>query len=260
LKASLRAQSYFLACQATLTDDLEISLAGTASLEVPASIASVDRLAPDVLRVTLEPQQPFSYRAGQFLTLLREDGLARPYSLASLPTEKQLQLHVRVVPQGKMSTWLDSGNAVGSSVRLRGPAGDCCYLPGTPTQSLVLVAVGTGLAPLWGILREALAAKHEGGIELWHGGRTPEALYLSDELTALSALHPNFSYRRCALESRGPSHVPIGHLDKLLLEAIPSFAARRVYLCGDGGLVQLLKRKVFLAGAALQEIHADPFL
>lgn len=260
LKASLQAQAYFLACQATLTEDLEISLAGAAALEVHALIRSVDRLAADVLRVTLEPMQPFRYRAGQFLTLLREDGLARAYSLASLPTDKHLELHVRVVPQGKMSAWLESASAVGSSVRLRGPSGDCCYLPGYPTQSLVLVGVGTGLAPLWGILREALAANHQGGIELWHGGRTPESLYLSDELMALATAHRNFSYRACALESRGPSEVTVGHLDQLLLKAIPSFAGRRVYLCGDAGLVQLLKRKVFLAGASLQEIHADPFV
>jgi CDP-4-dehydro-6-deoxyglucose reductase, E3 len=260
LKDSLRAQGYFLACQAKPTEDLELSLRGAVALEVPAVIADVERIAADVLRVTLAPGRPFAYSAGQFLTLIREDGLARAYSLASLPTESQLELHVRVLHRGAMSGWLGSPAALGSSVRLRGPTGDCCYVPGAPEQSLVLAGVGTGLAPLWGVLRAALAAGHHGNIELWHGARTPDALYLTDELTRLSVKHPNVSYHACALESLGPSAVTLGPLDELLLNAIPSFAERRVYLCGDAALVRILKRKVFLAGASLQRIHADPFV
>jgi NAD(P)H-flavin reductase len=213
------------------------------------------------LRVRLEPQQAFAYRAGQFVTLLRGDGLSRAYSLASLPTESHLELHVRLLPQGQMSNWLAIPSTLRSLVRLRGPAGDCCYVPGNADQRLVLVAIGTGLAPLWGVLREALAARHRGRIELWHGARTPEALYLTDELSELSATHPNFDYHPCALEpGQTPSPVTLGHLDQLLLEAVPSFAERRVYLCGDAGFVQIIKRKVFLAGASLQQIHADAFV
>lgn len=261
VKDSLRAQGFFLACQATLTEDLEISLAGTSALEVPARITSVERLAADVLRVLLEPQGAFVYRAGQFVTLLREDGLARAYSLASLPEESRLELHVRILPRGAMSNWLAGDSACGRPVRLRGPSGDCCYVPGSPDQPLVLAGVGTGLAPLWGVVRDALAARHRGRIELWHGARTPEGLYLREELAALAATHPNFSYHPCALEpGQALGGVTMGHLDQLLLAAVPSFAARRVYLCGDAGLVQALKRQVFLAGASLPQIHADAFV
>lgn len=261
VKDSLRAQGFFLACQATPTEDLEISLAGASALEVPARIVSVVRLAVDVLRVLLETSATFAYRAGQFVTLLREDGLARAYSLASLPVESRLELHVRILPRGAMSNWLAGDSACGSEVRLRGPSGDCCYVPGNPDQALVLAGVGTGLAPLWGVLREALAARHQGRIELWHGARTPEGLYLQEELAALAATHPNFSYHPCALEP-GPAKasVSLGHLDQLLLAAVPSFAARRVYLCGDAGFVQAIKRRVFLAGASLPQIHADAFV
>jgi ferredoxin-NADP reductase len=49
-------------------------------------------------------------------------------------------------------------------------------------------------------------------------------------------------------------------LDDVLLQSVPSFSARRVFLCGDAGLVQQLKKKVFLGGAALTDIHADAFV
>lgn len=262
LKESLRLQGYFLACQAFPSEDLELASRGAEALQVPARISKVTQLAPDVAKVLVSPEQPFAYRAGQFVTLVRADGLARAYSLASLPNEAGgvLELHVRVMPGGAMSGWLSSGEALGCSVQLRGPAGDCFYVPNKPAQALVLAGAGTGLAPLWGIVRDALAANHTGPIQLWHGARTPDGLYLRRELLQLTARHANFSYHACALEGDAVDGVTLGRLDDVLLQAVPSFSARRVYLCGDAGLVQQLKRKVFLGGAALPEIHADAFV
>jgi CDP-4-dehydro-6-deoxyglucose reductase, E3 len=262
LKASLRERGFFLACQARLDADLEVSRHGAEALEVPARVVDVTPLAKDVIRVRLAPQGAFTYRAGQFLTLVREDGLARAYSLASLPGRDAglLELHVRVLTGGAMSGWLASSAAQDVQVRLRGPAGDCFYTPNNLEQSLVLVGAGTGLAPLWGVLREALAAEHTGPIELWHGARSPEGLYLREELQQLARHHRNFSYRACVLEGATQPDVMQGRLDDVLLRTVPSFAARRVYLCGDAALVQQLKRKVFLSGASLPEIHADAFV
>jgi ferredoxin-NADP reductase len=262
LQASLRERGFFLACQAKLDEDLEVSRHGTEALEVPARVADVTQLSSDVIRVRLAPLAAFTYRAGQFVTVVREDGLARAYSLASLPGRDAgvLELHVRVLAGGAMSGWLASPAAQGVQVRLRGPAGDCFYTPDRPEQALVLVGAGTGLAPLWGVLREALSAEHTGAIELWHGARSPDGLYLRAELQQLARDHANFTYRACVLEGANQPGVLQGRLDDVLLRTVPSFAARRVYLCGDATLVQQLKRKVFLSGAALPEIHADAFV
>lgn len=262
LKEALRQRGFFLACQAVPTADLEVSVQAVAALKVGARITSVEHLAPDVLRVRLRPSGSFEYRAGQFVTLMRGDGLARAYSLASLPAAdgELLELHVRVLPRGLMSTWLASPEALHSEVELRGPSGDCFYTAETPEQPIVLVGVGTGLAPLWGIARDALAAGHAGALELWHGAKTAAGLYLRAELLALSHRHSGFTYQACVLEGEGPAGVHRGRLDEVLLGAIPSFAGRRVFLCGDAELVRLLKRKIFLAGANLPDISADAFL
>lgn len=260
LKDSLRARGFILACQAVPTSDLELSASGAAALDVAARIEGIEELAPDMLRVRLAPEQPLAYRAGQFVTVLREDGLARSYSIASLPEDgPTLELHVRVLQGGRMSGWLASSAARGASVRLRGPAGDCFYSAGQPEQPLVLAGVGSGLAPLWGIVRDALAAGHRGTIELWHGARAATGLYLREELKGLASAHPNFSYRACALEGAA-GDVQAGRLDELLLAATSSFDKRRFFLCGDASLVQGLKRALFLRGAALKEIYADAFV
>ncbi len=260
LKDSLRAQGFVLACQAVPGEDWEISLDAARGLELPARVEGVSRLAEDVLLVRLSVEGGLSYRAGQFVTLVRGDGIARSYSIASRPEDGPLlDLHVRVYPEGRMSSWLASEAALGARLTVRGPAGECFYTEGKPEQPLVLAGVGTGLAPLWGVLRDALSAGHRGPIELWHGAREPSGLYLQDELRGLAAEHDNFSYRPCAL-SGDPASLDVGKLDELLIAATPSFAGPRFFLCGDAPLVQALKRALFLRGAALSNIFADAFV
>jgi ferredoxin-NADP reductase len=80
------------------------------------------------------------------------------------------------------------------------------------------------------------------------------------ELEALARQHSHLRYHRCVLEGDADDVHQLGQLDRLVLESAPSFAGRRVYLCGDPNLVQTLKRKIFLKGAALRDIHADAFV
>lgn len=262
LKESLRLDGYFLACQARPESDLEVSLSGAHALELAARVANVERLAADVLRVWVQTEQPLAFRAGQYITLSRSDGLARAYSIASRPspTADLLELHVRVLTGGRMSGWLAAPEALGAPVRVRGALGDCFYVPGHLEQPLTLIGTGTGLAPLWGVLQDALAAGHRGPIELWHGARDRSGLYLQAPLAELARTHPQLRYRPCVLEGIAGPELEVGQLDSLVLEQVPSFTGRRVYLCGDPTLVQRLKRQVFLRGAALREIHADAFV
>ena len=236
----------------------------TEALAVPAKIAHVEHLATDVLRVVVRPTRAFPHRGGQWVTLLRDDGLARPYSIASVPRgddtgDDPVELHVRVIPNGRMSGWLAGSDAVGAEVQLRGPAGDCFYTAGNLAQGLLLAGTGTGLAPLWSVARQALRAGHAGPIELWHGARDAEGLYLADEIRALAGHHARLEYRPCVLEGPTSGDLVRGRLDELLLQG-GGFAGRRLFLCGDPSFVATMKRSAFLGGAALRDIHADAFV
>jgi ferredoxin-NADP reductase len=229
-------------------------------LRVPARLQKLERLSEDVLRVRLWPEAPFEYRAGQYLTLLRGDGLARSYSLASLPREDGLELHVRLLPGGAMSGWLKDEARPGDELKLQGPAGDCFYLPGKPEQPLLLAGTGTGLSPLYGIARDALESGHTGPIWLFHGARDTRGLYLVDELRALEARHPNLHYRPSVLEGRLGEGLHVGPLDGLLKAECPKPVGWSAFLCGNPELVLSLRKKLFLAGLSLKDIHADAFL
>lgn len=258
LKETLKARGYFLACACRPEADLEV--AAGADLRVPARLTALERLSDSVLRVRLRPERALDYRPGQYVSLLRSEALARSYSLASQPQEDTLELHVRRTPGGRMSGWLFDEAQPGDPVHLQGPAGECFYVPGRLEQPLLLAGTGTGLAPLYGIARDALAQGHTGPLWLFHGAVEASGLYLVDELRALESQHSNFHYRPSVL--RGPERVgvTVGALDALIRETCPRLAGWRAFLCGDPALVLSLRKKLFLAGLSLRDIHADAFL
>ena len=252
LKDSWRAQGYVLPCVCQPEGDL-LALPIGDEVRVAASIESVGRLSASVLRVGVQLDAPFDGRAGQFITLLRGDGLARSYSIASLSRPDSLELHVRVIANGRMSQWLASGGeVVGVRVQVQGPSGECFYLGGREDQPLLLAGTGTGLAPLYGILRDALAQGHRGPIHLFHGALDRDGFYLEEELTALASQHANLVYTPTAFATDGA-------IDRVILGCHPGLAGWRVFLCGDPGVVQTCRKKIFLSGAALNDIHADAF-
>ncbi|MCC6552222.1 MAG: 2Fe-2S iron-sulfur cluster binding domain-containing protein [Polyangiaceae bacterium] len=263
LKETWRAQGLFLACQCVPTEDLDVGPAD-AFPEIKVTVRRVARLAPDVVRVSLEPEAPLDYRAGQFIHLVRGDGLARPFSLASVAgLDPLLELHVKRVPGGEMSGYLHERAREGDVMAARGPAGECFYVEGRPEQPLVLAGTGTGLAPLLGVARDALARGHRGPIVLHHGARTREGLYADAELRELARRHPTLEYAPCALEGgdgveRGEP-VEVGRLDEIALRSIKARPGCRVFLCGAPDFVRSMRKAAFMAGVFLGEILADAF-
>jgi CDP-4-dehydro-6-deoxyglucose reductase len=260
IKDTLAAQGYFLACAHRPTEDISVTLPATDQRH-PARISKLEPLNQTVMRVRLRPEQPLDYFPGQYVTLFREDRVARSYSIASLPHEDEIELHVRKVPGGAMSEWLHTPATLGSMVTLQGPAGNCFYTAGSCHQPLILAGAGTGLAPLYGILRDALAQHHQGPIWLFHGALTTAGLYLTDDLLTLQSRHPNFRYIRSVLrETESSAGAEIGELHNTILTRFPNLAGHKGYICGDPALVNSLRKKFFLAGMASKSIYADAFL
>lgn len=262
LRDTLKAQGYFLACRCEPQTPLRVTLPETTALRSTAIVTQHHRLGPDVLRLRLKPEQAFPYQAGQYITVWKDDTQGRSYSLASVPTlEDDLELHIRRIPNGTVSNWLHDSIQTGESLQLQAATGHCFYTTGAPHQPLLLAGTGTGLAPLFGIARDALHQGHQGEIHLFHGARDTEGLYLHQDLMALAKQYPNFHYHASVLQAdkiQAPvSTVP---LDQQIMTVVTEPADWRIYLCGDPALVNGLKRKLFLAGAAMNNIYSDPFL
>lgn len=264
MKDSWQAQGMFLACQCRPDQDLEIRLPSADNLRVTCTVSDHMRLTRDVVRIRLQPSKAFDYSPGQHITLWRDESLGRVYSLASVPAlaGNELELHVKRMPVGALSTWLYDDLRVGDQLQIQGPGGNCFYTGRDPTQNLLLAGTGTGLAPLCGIVRDALAQGHTGEIHLYHGAVSAEGLYLHDLLKQLAVEHPMFHYHPVTLtpEPEQDSLIQVEKLDELLSRKRSTLQGWKVYLCGAADLVRKLQRQSFLAGAGLQDIYADAFL
>jgi CDP-4-dehydro-6-deoxyglucose reductase, E3 len=254
----------FLACQCVPSESLDIEpwdAVGT----FESRVVRVERLSPGVLRVKLEAPSGLSYRAGQFIQLERPGGLSRPYSLASTPGSDGLELHVAVRRGGAVSEWLET--ATGQSLTVRGPFGECFYFDNEPERPLLLAGTGTGLAPLIGITRAALAAGHRAPIHLYHGSSELAGLYLWRDLAGLAEQSPELrvfgsvlSGDVAAAVSTPRCQILAESLDRLILNDPLDFARCRVYLCGGPEVVQRLRQRIYLSGAPRSRIHCDPFV
>ncbi len=195
---------------------------------------------------------------GRFIHLLRDDGLRRPYSVAGVVNDV-VELHVTVTPGGAMSTWLDTA-PLGSTLKVLGPAGECVYMPGELDRPLILAGLGTSLAPILGVLRDALAAGHNGPLHVYVGARSADDLYLAPELRKLAAAHDPIQLQLGALHAGDGSDVAEGPLEDKILANDEGLSQARVYLCGAPSWVQSVQMRLFLAGASLGRIHADSFV
>lgn len=263
LKPTLVAQNYFLACICRPEADMTVALpSAELNARVPAQLLARTLLGGDIASLLLRCAAPIEYRPGQFITLFRPDGLTRSYSLASLPSgdAQQIEIHVRRVPGGRMSQWLLDDLAVGAAVDISMARGSCFYLADSPDRALVLVGTGSGLAPLWGIVRDALEQGHRGPIYLYHGSHSPAGLYLVDALRKLEAQYPNFHYIPCVSDLSQANGYTAGRANDVALAQHPDLSGYRVYLCGRPEMVASMKQAAYLNGASLRDIHADPFV
>jgi ferredoxin-NADP reductase len=259
LKAARQADGYFLACVCFPKTDLVIRTPGVGPTRYRTRVVEVIRETPLIVRLRLEFPSGYEYQAGQFMKLYRPDGNARCYSLASVPgLDDFLEIHVRRVAGGATSGWICEQLETGTEVEISEATGECCYVREFPDQPLLLVGTGSGLAPLYGVVRDALRHGHRGEIRLHHGSRDRDGIYLVKGLRAAAGEHGNFTYVPSTSRS-SDGDMQLGRADELALAAMPQLKGWRVYLCGHPEMVNATRKRVFLAGASLRDIHGDAF-
>ena len=260
LSPALTLQNYMLACVCYPTEELTVVLPKDSETTIPATIQNLKRLNQEIMQVSLEAHGPLAYRPGQFINLFRDRELGRSYSIASVPgDDPHIHLHVRRLPEGRVSGWIHEELAVGQTVEIRGPAGHCFYVPGNPEQPLVLIGTGSGLAPLYGIIRDALRQGHTGPIRLFHGSRDPGGLYLTGELRELAFGYTQFDYVPCLSGPEVPAGHAAGRAHDVAFSELPELKGWQVFLCGHPEMVQQSQMRAYLAGVSLHDIHTDAF-
>lgn len=263
LKSTQQVLGLFLSCQCKPSNPLTIGFTDQEKSRILAKVQDKHNLSPQVLRVRLE--KVLDFRPGQYLNIWHgepEKTLVRSYSIASVPQfEDFIELHIKIIPDGRFSRWATDIMEVGAELTIQGALGNCFYIPDDTHRPLLFLGIGTGLAPLYGILRDALLQGHQGQISLVLGARTSDGFYLRRELAELQKDYPHLSVNFvCQSSSDHPDDIGNTDIYQFVKQQFPSTKGTKIYLCGGDSFVRKMKKQIFLSGAAMTDIHADAFL
>ncbi|RBP84325.1 ferredoxin oxidoreductase [Marinomonas rhizomae] len=256
---------FVLACQSRIETDSVIEIPEPDEIithptkTLKAEVVSYDELSKDVRRLRLKTNKAFDYSPGQFsnLSFWREDG-TRSYSMAGVTEDDTLEFHIRLVPNGRVTSKLDEQMKVGASIKLNGPLG-ASYLRRKNTDPMLCIATGTGLAPIISIVRGALESGMQNDIHLIFGARTEEDLYGLDYLDRLASGHSNFQYL-IALDHTKPNSPHFrGLVTDAIAENFPDLKSWRIYLAGAPAMVEAASLACTKRRANIERIYADAF-
>lgn len=259
-----RARGLILACRSRPLGDVRLRwLNNHAPMPVrtlPAEVASVERVTADVVLLTLQLAEDavFDFRPGQFAKLSFGRLPPRSYSMATQPRQRRLVFHVRVLPQGLVSGHVANAVRRGDRVTVHGPFGDACWDAPPSDEPLLLLAGGTGLAPMLSVLDAALAdGQRPDRIHLYHGVRGEGDLYGGVPLRQHAA-DKGFHFVPVFAQPTGAQARAL-HLHQAVAEDFASLRDARVYVCGPPPMVDAVKALALERGAAPERIRADPF-
>lgn len=260
------ASGWILSCVRSACSDvmLEVEDLGDTPLPpsrtVPCRIASLRKVAPDVLEILLRlpPTAAFDFLPGQYVDVVHASGARRSYSLANAPARgRPLELHVRAVENGVMSDYWFNHAKVNDLLRLNGPKGTF-FLRGVSALDLVFLATGTGIAPVKSIL-EALptmpASLTPRSATVYWGGASRQDLYFG--LSGLPGQHRFVPVLSREFADWGGAR---GHVQDVFLASGPDLARSSIYACGSNAMIQSARRLLVGAGLAENRFHSDAFV
>ncbi|HZP86783.1 MAG TPA: 2Fe-2S iron-sulfur cluster-binding protein [Burkholderiales bacterium] len=263
-----RARNLVLACRTQVWGDVRIRrLSAEEFVMHPSRVMScrvqaVEALTHDVLRLRFEIVSggPFVFSAGQFAKLQFDFApeAVRDYSMANTPDERRLEFHVRIRPDG-VSAKIGEHLKVGDHVRISGPFGTS-YLREKHGGPIVVIAGGTGLAPIRSIVRAALDRNMMGPIHLYFGAREERDVYGEAELRAWARVHPNLRVHVVVSElaSAAPNR-RTGMVTDAVMQDFATLVGANAYLAGPPAMVDAATELLLARGLTRSDIHADAF-
>jgi NAD(P)H-flavin reductase/ferredoxin len=238
------------ACQSRIISDLRLEIEDLPEIQtVAGQVSAIKKRAPDVVEVNIAPSRPIMYLPGQYLRVQFRGFPMRCYSpTVSMDdfTEREfLHLQVQRIRRGLVSAAIGRGIREGHRVRIQGPFG-LAFLRPAARNRLVLIASGTGFAPIWSIAVAAIREHQRRHIVMVVGARTVESLYMIGALCAL-ARYPNVTIIPVV---ETPQKFTTIIRTGSVADHIPELSAEdTVHTCGPQRLVEAVSQVAASAGA-----------
>ncbi len=242
-----RTEGYALLCQARPKSDLVLNVRTLArvgdipSKKMPCRVQSLELAASDVMVVSvkLPASEPFRFRAGQYVDFLLADGARRSFSIANPPHRADhLEFHVRRVDGGRFTAHVFDTMKVRDILRIEGPLGSF-FLREDTASPIVLVAGGTGFAPIKSIVEHAIETGCERPIRLYWGSRNREGLYMDALARSWEDALPGFRYIPVLSDAVATDQWSgrTGLVHQAVIADLPDLSGHEVYACGAPGMI-----------------------
>ena len=273
LPADEEEAGFILTCCATPQTDCVVQArtvpgAGEfAVLKMPTRVLAMERPAPDVavLRLQLPANQSFQFRAGQYVEFILRDGARRSYSMANAPhalgDPPAIELHIRHMPGGKFTDHVFGAMKEKEILRMEGPFGSF-FLREDSAKPIVLLASGTGFAPIKAIIQHLQAKGITRPAVLYWGARRRADLYQHDWCEAAAAAMPTLRYVPVLSEPAAEDAWAgrTGFVHEAVMADLPDLSGHQVYACGAPVMVEAAQRDfVARCGLLADEFFADSF-
>lgn len=263
---------FILTCCATPQTDLVVEVRNVTAegefpvQKMPCRVVTITRPAPDVaiLKLQLPANVVLKYHAGQYIEFLLKDGARRSYSMATAPhlAAGGIELHLRHMPGGLFTDHVFTAMKEKEILRLEGPYGSF-YLREDAERPIVLLASGTGIAPIKAIVEHLQFKGSTRPAVLYWGCRSRSDLYLHDWAQAVAAAMPNLSYVPVLSEARPEDEWRgrTGLVHQAVMADLPELSGHEVYACGAPVMVDAAQRD-FTArcGLPADAFFADAFV
>ena len=273
LSADEEAAGFILTCCATPQTDCVVearSVPGAGEfpiLKLPSRVLSIDKPTADVavLKLQLPANQNLQYRAGQYVEFILRDGARRSYSMANAPhqlgTPPAIELHIRHMPGGQFTDHVFGAMKEKDILRMEGPFGSF-FLRETSDKPMVLLASGTGFAPIKALIEHMEFKGITRPAVLYWGCRSKADLYLHEWAEAAAARLPHLRYVPVLSEPKAEDGWTgrTGLVHQAVMADLPDLSGHQVYACGAPIMVESAERD-FTArcGLPADEFFADSF-
>jgi ferredoxin-NAD(P)+ reductase (naphthalene dioxygenase ferredoxin-specific) len=253
-----------LACQTSIVEDCVIEIPEVDEIVshpakiIKATVVGIEDLTHDIKRVRLALSKSFEFSPGQYATLQFTPRHIRPYSMAVTPNADEVEFHIRLVPGGRVTSYVASELEIGQAVRLSGPLGTA-YLRKKYTGPIVCIAGGTGLAPILSILRGMADAGMRNPVHVYFGVRSTEDIYGLHWLNEMCEVLPDLTVH--VVVASGPEGGQ--HRAGVVTEAVKAdwknMTGWRAYLAGAPLMVDAASILLRQKGVDPDHIYADAF-
>lgn len=247
LSAEEAAQGRILMCCAVPQSDIVLKVPGYNGSAMPPVKTFPARVASvvyghdvAVLTLALPKVPPFAFLAGQYIDILLKNGQVRSYSIAGSPEQPEsLELHIRRREGGLFSGMLFGEDALVKEkaiLRVRGPLGTFTLQEGG--KPAVLMATGTGFAPIRSILLQMVQNGDERPVHLYWGGRYEADLYRLQEAADLVSQLPDGRFTPVLSRGAADWQGGRGYIQDHVAADYPDLSGSEVYACGSLAMIE----------------------